>query len=181
MSKFFRLKTASHHLMRPAQTSFEQGSFSARLGGRESGMMLFAARLTSVASARSSPRTYRHTGTGSLRPLQYLDGCAGPFSAAHGFRNFFCLTFATGPFRAVTAKPRCIGTAVPGVPGLAGPRVRVAEFSVSCPPSNKGQGTGASTAVLSPSSIFPSTWIPFPLSLALHYQLSIVRNPPVLA
>ncbi|KAL6836434.1 hypothetical protein J3E69DRAFT_28421 [Trichoderma sp. SZMC 28015] len=82
-------------------------------------MMLFAARLTSVASARSSPRTYRHTGTGSLRPLQYLDGCAGPFSAAHGFRIFFFLTFATGPFRAVTAKPRCIGTAVPGVPGLA--------------------------------------------------------------
>lgn len=98
-------------LPRPASN---MARFSARLARIESGMMLFAARLTSVASARSSPRTYRHTGTGSSVPYStYLDGCAGPFSAAHGFRNFFCLTFATGPFRAVTAKPRCIGTAVP--------------------------------------------------------------------
>ncbi|KAL6829892.1 hypothetical protein V8C40DRAFT_172218 [Trichoderma camerunense] len=114
MSNFFcKKKLCLIILCGLTQASFKQGSFSARLARIESGMMLLAARLTSVASARSSPRTYRHTGTGSLRPLQYLDGCAGPFSAAHGFRNFFCLTFATGPFRVVTAKPRCIGTAVP--------------------------------------------------------------------
>lgn len=138
------------------QTCFKQGSFSARLAHREFWHDI-ARRWADICSFGSEQpsyiQAYRHR---VFRPLQYLDGCAGPFSAAHGFRNFFCLTFATGPFRVVTAKPRCIGTAVPGVPGLARPRVRVAEFSVSCPPSNKNKARAASTrtAVLSPSSIY---------------------------
>ncbi|KAL6807722.1 hypothetical protein GGI42DRAFT_318785 [Trichoderma sp. SZMC 28013] len=145
-------------------------------------MMLFAARLTSVASARTGL-----VHTGSLPCRTYLDGCAGPFSAAHGISAiffFFSLDVChQGPISGchVTAKPRCIGDRQLkrcSWPGLSTARAEQQSFRrcCPCPPSN---------CMLSPSSIFHLlTWIPFPLSYSLAelaLSLSIVRNPPWLA
>lgn len=63
-------------LLRPASNRARspRGSLT-----ESSGMISLAAGLTSVASARSSPRTYRHTGTGSSVPYSTLMGALGLF------------------------------------------------------------------------------------------------------
>ncbi|PKK42295.1 hypothetical protein CI102_12308 [Trichoderma harzianum] len=170
MSKFFRLKTASHHFMQPYSDQLQTGLVlrAARSHRVWHDVARRSADICSFGSEQPSYiQAYRHR---VFRPLQYqptLMGALGLFRRHMDSAIFSARRLPLAHFRLSQPSHDALGQlCLCSWPGSS--TGRVAEFSVSCPAQQQRheESLQHSARVLSPSSIYLDPF-PFIFGLAL--------------